>query len=405
MRILHVILGLADVWGGPPHALATIARAQARRGDDVTVLPCVPTPGRPTLPQGRSGRLSVLAPPITGSVKFYSPRLKQAIRDAARGCDLIHVHGTWRYHLLAAAAVARRQGIPYIVRPAGNLGEVCRARRWYLKRPYFELFERRVINRAAAIHCTSRKESDELAPLGLRVRTFIVPQAVEIGVDSDPQDGAEPTRQCPVLDAPDRPAVVFIGRILEMKGLEVLVEAFIRLAGDFPDWRLVIAGYREDEAYAAGLERRAAAAGVSDRVCLPGMIRGGAKAALLGRATIYAQPSRHENFGISVAEALHAGAPCIVSTGVALGADIAEHDAGLAVPGQVEPFERALRTLMTDASLRRRQSENARRLAARFSPEAVAEGLDREYRICVEGRAGGPVGKAAPDSVVTHLNR
>jgi glycosyltransferase involved in cell wall biosynthesis len=137
-------------------------------------------------------------------------------------------------------------------------------------------------------------------------------------------------------------------------------------------------------------------------VSLPDMIRGPAKYALLARATIYAQPSRHENFGISVAEALHAGAPCVVSTGVALGADIAECEAGLVVPRETDRFEFALRTLMSDAALRRRQSENARRLAARFSPAAVATELDREYRVCLEGRPRGSSPRPTTASVTSY---
>jgi hypothetical protein len=63
MRILHVIYGLSDIMGDPPQGLATLARAQAARGDDVVVLPCPHTEGPQTLAVGRHGNLVVHDPP------------------------------------------------------------------------------------------------------------------------------------------------------------------------------------------------------------------------------------------------------------------------------------------------------------------------------------------------------
>ena len=58
MMILHVIYGLAEIIGGPPVGLATLARAQAQRGDDVMVLPARRTSGKQTLePTPSIGRI------------------------------------------------------------------------------------------------------------------------------------------------------------------------------------------------------------------------------------------------------------------------------------------------------------------------------------------------------------
>ena len=112
--------------------------------------------------------------------KWYNPRVLAAVREWARDCDIVHVHGSWRYHLQAAAKVSREYKLPYIIRPAGNLGVVSSGHKWYVKRPYFYLFERRNFERASAIHCTSQEELRQMAGLRLRTRKFVIPNAVAV---------------------------------------------------------------------------------------------------------------------------------------------------------------------------------------------------------------------------------
>jgi glycosyltransferase involved in cell wall biosynthesis len=384
LKILHVIVGLSDVLGGPPRALATLARAQAARGDDVVVLPCSLFKGSPTLPHGTQPGLSVLHEPTRGEVKWFSPALRQAVRAAVRDRDIVHIHGTWRYHLLAAAKAARDLGLPYVVRPAGNLGDVCFRHKSYLKVPYFELIERRVFNRSAAVHCTSRKEQDELLPLRLLARTFVVPQPVESALADETPDHAELLRLCPRVADASRRIITYVGRISFVKCVPVLLDAFIRLHREFDDWDLVLAGPHEDAEIAARLTRRIAEAGVGQRVCMPGMVRGAAKAALLRRASIFAQPSSHENFGISVAEALLIGLPCVVSSGVALAADITEADAGVVCESEVPAFQAALHALLADEPRRTRCGQAAAKLARNYRPDVVADRLHAQYEVCRE---------------------
>lgn len=382
MKVLHVIQYLGDVVGGPPRALATLARAQAARGDDVIVLPCSRSPGQLTLPVGKTGTLTVLPEAVDARLLWYNARLKSLLQETARDRDIVHVHGTWRYHLLGAASVARKNGTPYIVRPAGNLGDVCFRHKSYLKLPYFELFERGVFDRAAAVHCTSRKEQDEIRPLKLNVRTFVIPQAIEDDLTRAAPDDATLQSLCPQLTE-GRRIIAYVGRISFIKRIDVLLEAFIRLAAEFPDWDLVLAGPPEDPRISAALSSRVAESGMLSRVLLPGMLRGAAKTALLRRASIFAQPSMHENFGISVAEALTFGLPCVVSSGVALAADISDADAGIVCESEVPAFELALHTLLAHEDRRARCGEAARALAQQFAPSRVADALHQEYLRCI----------------------
>lgn len=383
MRVLHVIPDLAESNGGPPHALATLARAQAAAGLHVTVLPCRFMPGVPTLPPGRTENLYVSEPATHGRMLWYDAALKRRLRELVQAADLVHIHGTWRYHLLGAAAVSRAAGRPFVVRPYGNLGLVNRSQKSFLKRPYFALIERPVINRAAAIHCCSRKEEAELKGLALRARTFVVPLAVEFDLQQVAPDDAGLYALCPVLADPRLKFVVFLGRIARIKQLDRLVAAFAGLTPDHPDWRLVLAGGATETQTLHNLGAQIQQLGIGDRVLLPGVVRDGVKAALLRRVDVFAQPSSHENFGVSLAEACLFGKPSVVSDGVAIAAELATAGAGVMVPPEVDSLRAALRTLMNDAALRGRCGAAARKMVQQFTPTAVAAQLQLEYERCL----------------------
>ncbi len=384
MRILHVILSLAEAIGGPARALATLACAQAAAGHEVCVLPCRRLPGPQTLEHGTHGRLSVGTPLTDAPLLLPCRPLRDRLAELARRAEIIHIHGTWRYHVLAAAEAADAAGIRYLVRPAGNLGVATRRHKAWLKMPYFRLIERPVLNRAAAIHCCSEKERRELSGLGLRPRTFVVPMPVQSDLRDIAPDEAALARSCPNLPA-DAPVLLYLGRVAWTKQLDVLLEAFIALHHALPEWHLVIAGPHEDASISAALRRRIDETGLARRVWLPGLVRRGAKAALLRRAALYVQPSAHENFGMSVAEAMLFGIPCVVTQGVALADAVEASGAGLVCAPRADSIAAALRRMMCDADLRHRSGQAALRLAERFTPQHVVAQLDREYRRCLSG--------------------
>src|SRR5262249_25261051 len=105
MRILHVINGLSSAIGGPPITLGALAPAQVRCGHEVIVLSARRSPAPLSLEPGVHGRLTVREAPTFSDARIYNPRILHAVRNLAPGCDILHIHGSWRYHLLAAAKV------------------------------------------------------------------------------------------------------------------------------------------------------------------------------------------------------------------------------------------------------------------------------------------------------------
>ena len=368
--------------GGPPQGLVTLAKAQSLLADEITLLPCTSSGGKPVIEPGDYGNLRVLPPPGHTSLKFPNSAVKHATAKAVEKSDVVHIHGSWRYHLVAASKAARRFGIPYIIRLAGDLGRIPRRSKFYLKWPYFKFIEKSIFQNADAIHCCTYKELREFEELGLGTRNFVVPQPVDDRLRLCESSGDSLSRICPGLGQDDI-ALVYLGRIGWIKRLPLLADAFIRISKEFKRSHLIIAGPWEEPGIVDEIKAKVNAAGLNGRVHLPGMVKGPAKSALLSRATLFIQPSNHESFGISTAEAMLFGKTCIVASGVALSDDIGKAGAGLVFEDGTESLAEAIIKLLSDEILRKRCGQNALKLVESFKPDVVARTLKKHYNYCI----------------------
>lgn len=378
MKILHVIIRLAQIDGGPAWGLSTLAKAQAQLGDNVTILPCSGSGGKPTIGPGNYGRFTVLNPPTNENLKFPNKALKRLLLDIVRDFDIIHIHGSWRYHLIAASSAAKKYNIPYIVRPAGNLGTIPRGDRSYIKWPYFMFVDKPIFKKASAIHCCTLKESDELQRLKIGTDIFVVPNPVDGSLKELSNQPEFVESICPGLK-PDDMVVLYIGRIARIKQLPTLVAVFAKLSNEIKNAHLVIAGPKEDNNIVAALQSQINKNNIGAKVHMPGIVTGAAKATLYRRATIFVQPSEHENFGISAAEAMSFGKACVVNTGVGLSADIVAWQAGLSYNGTIPELENALRKVLLSEQLRQSCEKKAIELSKSFNPVTIAENLKLQY--------------------------
>ena len=167
------------------------------------------------------------------------------------------------------------------------------------------------------------------------------------------------------------PRIICGGRVSPVKGTDLLLAAFARIADAHPDWELRIHGSARADRLAAA-QHLVRAHQLHDRVrLLPPTPRFELE---LAKAAICAVPSRHEAFGMVVIEALQAGVPvvafdCPVGPGEIL---TDGHDGLLVPPEDVDGFAHALATLMTDADRRHQLAHAGRRRAADFAPDRVA---------------------------------
>ena len=177
--------------------------------------------------------------------------------------------------------------------------------------------------------------------------------------------------QKPVLQRDN--VIVAAGRLDENKNHTMLIHAFARIAGEYPEMKLVIYGEGE---LRERLTELVAEKELSDRIMLPGSIDHVAEE--IGRAKIFALTSNTEGMPNSIIEAMVLGTP-VISTDCPCGgpaALIEDGENGLLVPvGDAYALADAMRKLLSDEELAHKIGENARKLAKELAPEKV----DREW--------------------------
>lgn len=329
MKLLHVIPTLSPASGGPAEAVRQLVRWYPEFGVEAEIV-CQDEPGDDWLP-------GFAAPihPLGGRGVVYgrSPVLRAWLAGNVARYDGVVAHALWTYAGLAASRAARRVGVPYAVFTHGMLDPWFN-RRYPLKRIKKQLYwpiQYPVLHHAKAVLFTSEIERD-LAPQSFWPHHWNG-RVVPYGTSEPP---AEPEAQRAAFAAltpqlAERRFLLFLSRIHEKKGCDLLVEAFASVASAHPDVDLVIAG-PDRGGLQAKLMAQAERLGVAARVHWPGMLTGAAKWGALRSCEAMVLPSHQENFGVVVAEALACARPVLISNQVNLWPQIEEDRVGLVEP-------------------------------------------------------------------------
>lgn len=375
MKILHLIPTVDPHGGGPMEGVRQRGLRLLEMGHQVEVV-TLDAPGAPCL---ASYPLPVHALGPGRGGYGYTPHLVPWLRANARAFDAIVVNGLWQYHGLAAWHVLRPMGIPYHVFTHGMLDPwfkrtypLKHLKKWL----YWPWAEYRVLRDAASVLFTSEEERLQAR------RSFWLYEArehvVAYGTAQPPQDN-ERLRELFLAAHPHlrgKRIVLFLSRIHEKKGCDLLVQAFAAEASADPSLHLVMAG-PDQTGLVPRLQAMAAAAGVAGRVSWPGMLRGDAKWGAFYAAEMFALPSHQENFGIAVAEALGCGLPALISDKVNIWREVAADGAGIVASDTLAGTRQSLRQWL---NLRPEQRAEFRQRAAttfmrRYTVDAMCHSL------------------------------
>ena len=365
--ILHVLHSLDPAHGGPGEVVRQLCLAHAVMGvsSEVATLDAPEAswlknwPGPVQAFRGRGGY-------------GWSPAFENWLRSQATRVAGVFVHGLWQWQGAGTRQALQGTGTPYSVFPHGMLDPWFRkAFPWRHARKvcYWKLLESRVIRDAARVIFTSEEEQrrgrDTFRPWAAQNEAVVIP----LGTTMPPL----PADELRALFLARFPALrgerllLFLGRLHEKKGCDLLIEAFRRVA---PPLHLVLAGPCANARFES--ELRARANGL--RVTFAGPLYGDEKWAALAAAEVLALPSHQENFGIAVAEALASELPVLLSQRVNIWREIVDAGAGFAEPDDVDGTSRLLeRWLAADHAKMRLAAHQC--FAARFDIRRTAENL------------------------------
>jgi glycosyltransferase involved in cell wall biosynthesis len=375
MKLLHVLASVDPLGGGPMEGVRQRGIRLEQLGHSVEVV-SIDDPGAHFV---RSFPLKVHAVGPPRSSYRYSAALVPWLKAHAAGYDAIVVHGLWQYHGFAVRRVLKGMRLPYFVFTHGMLDPWFKhayPRKHLKKWLYWPWGEYRVLRDARAVLFTSEEERLQAR------RSFWLYEARERVVaygTGAPPDDRESLRELYFTANPQLRGsrfFLFLSRIHEKKGCDLLVRAFARVAALDSTLQLVIAG-PDQTGWVGTLKELARKLHVADRISWPGMLQNSMKWGAFYSADAFVLPSHQENFGIAVAEALGCGLPVLISDKVNIWREVETAGAGLVAADTVEGTENLLTGWLSSTIEQREAMRRSARdlFHRRYTVDAMAQDL------------------------------
>lgn len=346
MKIIHVIRTLDPAWGGPVEGLRNLSAQAVERGHEVEVV-CMDDPASPWLD---AWNFEVHAVGKARLKYGFTTALDRWLGANLPRFDVVVVQGIWMYFGYAVWKTTRRVAVPYFLFIHGALDPWFKKNyplKHVKKTIYWKTFEHKVLRDAERVLFTTQEEMvlADHAFLPYQCRAEMAGYGIERPELSESFDRnsliGDLTAKHPELG--NRDFVLFLARIHEKKGIDLLLRAWSLAGRELGDTALVIAG-PGDEKTIRKLRSLASSLGIARDVVWTGPLYGKVKWDVLRAAQVYMLPSHQENFGISVAEALACGTPVLISDKVNIWREIQSAGAGLVAPDDVDGAAALLRS-------------------------------------------------------------
>ncbi len=314
LRVAHVVDDFSAANSGVTSALEQLAKSATQAGIESEVYHA--TRGEVRTPLKVHG---CRRDPVLGRLGVSRELLKRLWLDTP-WFDVIHVHGVWDLPQLMGLGVGRALSCPVVFTPHNMLGGWLWRRslpKRVKKRGFFTAFAP-VYRSASVVHALSPVEAEALQSFFPKTRIAVIPNGIDL------QSSPTGTSDLPGHD------FVYLGRLYEGKGLELLIDAFAQVASQVKA-RLVLAGTASVPGYETSLRTRVREAGIEARVDFPGRVDGEAKCKLLSAARAVFLPSFSEGVSMLALETFAAQTP-LVATRTAGCPEIFEHGGLLVDP-------------------------------------------------------------------------
>ena len=365
---------LVHVWywphiGGGNQHVEHIARQLVARGHKATVW-CADIPEHDEKRFVRDGVDIIRLPPkrVLGGI---DPVV--SIKDLDMNFDIVHLHDTLPVLIRRSVKRARKEKIPVVTTFHNDYIKTSLSGK-ILKRVRWALQGRRTLHASNARIALTPYYAKHLKGRGVRKSIDVLPN----GFEPVTEDAVRPSTL--PADEKDRPLLVFVGRLSEQKGLDVLMDAWDSLCqqGE-PNARLAIAGSGELNEW---LDDRIASSTYPQSIAKLGRVEDSEKRWLFEQAKGVLIPSRFEGLPTVLLEAMHAGAPTVMADVNDLGRLVTEPNAGLSVtPGDSDELVQAINALLeADENQLKTWSENGQEASKPYLWSNIVDDLLKVYK-------------------------
>lgn len=372
MRILNVIMCLDPIaGGGAVERIYQLSKHLALAGHECTIL---------TTRQGwDETHVRGLGNVHVVDFHYISERYKIPLglsgwlKNHLADFDVIHLALNWTMINAVTYHYLRKMGRPYVMSAMGSLTVGGRSR--LFKRVYKRMFTTPMLRNANICIAITRREVDDYLGLGVdAARIARIPNGIDPVFFSANNDAEFHARYG--LDA--RPIILFVGRIDPIKGPDMLLRAFQRVSGSFPNHQLVIVG--NDVGFLPEMKGLTRSLGMENKTSFLDPIVGVELSWAYHAAQLFVIPSRYDTMTIVALGAAASGTPILLTDRCDFG-ELQEAGGGLVVDCSVEGLENGLRQLLTDPVRLKLMGQKAREfVVSRYRWEYVCQQFIRVFQ-------------------------
>ena len=392
MKILQVTPYFYPAWayGGPARIVYELSKQLVKKGHQVTVF----TTDAYT-PKERIQKVGSSPYDINGIGTFYfknisnliawrfkiflSPGLFLKLAKTIKQFDIIHAHEYFSLQSFFVALLAKKNKIPYVLSAHGSLDPGRLKRKSVFKRIYYFLMGKVILKNAKKLVASA--EAGSLQYQGFKIpesKIVIIPNGVDFKKFPLKDEKVLSNQFKKKYNLQGKRIILYLGRIHQIKGIDLLVNAFSDLILKLEDIHLVIVG--PDDGYLPELKEKVKQRKITLKTTILDFLDDKEKLEAFAAADVFALPSVSEGFSLTVVEAAMTGTPVVITKGCHV-PEVERYEAGIIIPREEKQLERAIFKILTNQKLQRTFGKNARKMVReKFTWEKVAEQTEALYK-------------------------
>lgn len=388
MNILHVVTYFAPCFsaGGVVNASYQIAKKQVKNGHNV----CVYTTDSC---QERIELESNYNVDVDGIKVFYFKNLSHNVKTkltidtpislisylkkTINNFDIIHIHEHRHSLAIATHRYAKKNNVPYVLQAHGSVLP------FFQKEKLKEIFDKAwgfdILYDANRVFALTQVEKEQYLKMGVDSSKI---EIIPLGINLDEYDNLPPKGKFKSkygIDS-DEKLIVFLGRIHEIKGLDLLIKSFNKLNDD--NVKLAIIG--GDYGFLDELKSLINEFNIEDKVIFPGVLIGEEKKEALVDCDVFVMPSRYESFTTSGLEAMACSKPIVLTKNNHIH-DWVKDTVGLTCEFDADELANCINELLNNEKLCNEFGKNGRRLIeTKYNWINVENQIEEIYKSCIK---------------------
>lgn len=363
MKVLHTIPYFNKASGGPVTCTYQLVKGLVNNSIDATILSFQPSP----LDMLAEDKFINYLPDDRKTPLWLSSNMSKALELTIRDFDLVHINTIWTWPSHIPVNAARRTEKPLVISPHGMLYPQALNVSGWKKKIIGNLFVRDDLRKADCIHATSEDEMRHIRNYGIEKPIAVIPNCICVEEYPLPRIKKNTIRR-----------IGFTGRLNPIKNIDLIIKAWAKLGHRTDGCELVIIG-EGDKEYANSLKQLAKDSDINN-ITFTGFLSGQELKEAILHLDFQILPSKSENFGMVVAEALLCGVPVIASKGTPWKI-LEEKNCGWWVDADVDSLTTAINNAISiEESTRLEMGQRGRELIVKqFSSRAIALKMTELY--------------------------